>query len=149
MRLREPERERNRVRANVDLTPLIDVVFQLLIFFMLSATFIAQTSIDIEMPEAKGAASIEHKDLAVTLVYGEGGPGGGGPIFIDDEEMTTMGEFSRRLSEEVQRRPDLRLLIRPDARVPTGRLVEVFGHIRNEGIEEYYIAAQPAPRENE
>ena len=52
MRFRKQERDRRRILAEVDLTPLIDVVFQLLIFFMLTATFVVQSSIQIEVPEA-------------------------------------------------------------------------------------------------
>ena len=44
--------ERRRVRATLDLTPLIDVVFQLLVFFMLTSTFVVQTSLPIQMPQA-------------------------------------------------------------------------------------------------
>ena len=68
------QKEKRKVRANVDLTPLIDVVFQLLIFFMLSATFVVQSSIQIEMPEAEGTTTLEQKDISITLTYGEGGP---------------------------------------------------------------------------
>jgi hypothetical protein len=47
----------------------------------------------------------------------------------------------------VSERPDLRLLIRPDTRVPTGRLVEVFGYVNSVGIQKYFIAAQPPSEE--
>ncbi len=63
---------KRRINPNLDMTPLIDVVFQLLIFFMLSATFVVQSSIQIEMPEAEGAAQLDQKDLSVTLAYGAG-----------------------------------------------------------------------------
>ena len=142
MRFRQTQ-EKRKVKANVDLTPLIDVVFQLLIFFMLSATFVVQTSINIEMPEAKGATSLEQKDLTVTLAYGEGGPEGGGAIYVDNEEVDSMVELSQRLAGAIAEYPDIRVLIRPDARIPTGRLVQVFGYIHSVGIERYFIAAQP------
>ena len=66
----------HRVTSTLDLTPLIDVVFQLLIFFMLTSTFVVQSSIQIEMPEAKGTSILEQKDISITLAHGEGGPGG-------------------------------------------------------------------------
>jgi biopolymer transport protein ExbD len=147
MKFRQSDTEKHKIRANVDLTPLIDVVFQLLIFFMLSATFVVQTSINIEMPEAKGATSLEQKNMSLTLVYGEGGPDGQGPIYIDDEEILSMQELSQRLAAAVAERPDLRVLIRPDARVPTGRLVQIFGYINSVGIQRYFIAAQPPAEE--
>jgi len=47
-------RHRRREESGVDLTPLIDVVFLLLIFFMVSTTFIRETRLSIDLPEASG-----------------------------------------------------------------------------------------------
>lgn len=132
-----------KVRAQLDMTPLIDVVFQLLIFFMLSATFVVQSSINIEVPEAKGASSLEQKDLTVTLQPGPGGPDGLGPIYIDNVEVDSMMQLAQKLADEFQQRPELMLLIRADGRVETSRLVKVLGIARNVGITSYGIAAKP------
>ena len=48
------KRRRGRHEANVELTPLIDVVFLLLIFFMVSTTFIRETQLKINLPESSG-----------------------------------------------------------------------------------------------
>ena len=48
-------RRRTLAEATVELTPLIDVVFLLLIFFLVSASFIGETQLDIELPAASGA----------------------------------------------------------------------------------------------
>ena len=61
--------------GQIDIAPLIDVIFQLLIFFMLSATFVVQSSIHIEMPEAEGTTELEQKDMSVTLAFGSDGQG--------------------------------------------------------------------------
>lgn len=50
-------RRGNRFEASVELTPLIDVVFLLLIFFMVSTTFVRETQLKIDLPEAQGEAS--------------------------------------------------------------------------------------------
>jgi biopolymer transport protein ExbD len=146
--MRFREKDKRKVRANVDLTPLIDVVFQLLIFFMLSSTFVVQSSIQIEMPKAQGAVALEQKDIAITLAHGEGGPGGKGLIYVDDVEVDSLRDLSLILAEHREKRPDTMVLIRPDARVETARLVEVLGIANSVGIERYGIAAQP-PREDE
>jgi biopolymer transport protein ExbD len=138
-RKRHPQRR----APNPDLTPLIDVVFQLLLFFMLSSTFVVQTSIQIEMPEAEGATQLEKKDLSVTLAYGTDGPDGKGKIFVNSDEIPSMEALTQRLSEEAQRQPDIQMLVRSDARTDTGRLVEVLGIATSVGIEKYGIYAQP------
>ena len=134
---------RRRAVANVNLTPMIDVVFNLLLFFMLSSTFVVQSSIQIEMPTAEGATELEQKDLSVTLAYGTDGPGGKGKIYIGTEEVPSLTALSQRLSEEVQKQPNVQLLVRTDARTDTARLVEVLGIANSVGIKRLGIGAQP------
>lgn len=136
-------RKDRRVRPSLDMTPLIDVVFQLILFFMLSSTFVVQSSVNIEMAEAKGAVAFEQKDLSITLAYGEGGPGGRGPIYVNNIEIQDMGELSRVLSEAHAESPDIKVLVRPDARIQSARLIEVLGIAHSVGIERCGIAAQP------
>ena len=138
---------KRRVKPILDMTPLIDVVFQLLIFFMLSATFVIQSSIQIEMPTAQGAVQLEQKDLTITLAYGEGGPDGKGPVFIDSVEITSMQGLSEIISERLDENPNIRLLIRTDTRAEAGRLVEVLGIANSLGVSTAAIAAEvPAQR---
>jgi biopolymer transport protein ExbD len=142
MQFREGDNKR-RVKAQLDLTPLIDVVFQLIVFFMLSSTFVVQSTVNIEVPEAPGATTLEKKDLTITLAYGEGGPDGQGPIYVDNIEVASMGQLSQKLADEKRARPDLMLLIRSDGRTQTARLVKVLGIARSLGITNFGIAAQP------
>lgn len=135
------------VRANLDMTPLIDVVFQLILFFMLSSTFVVQSSINIRMAEAKGAATYEQKDLSITLQYGEGGPDNRGPVYVNNVEIQSMEELSRILAEAHAERPDIMVLIRPDRHIESARLIEVLGVANSVGIERYGIAAQPPASE--
>lgn len=137
------DEKKRKVTPNVDLTPLIDVVFQLLIFFMLSATFVVQSSIEIEIPTAQGATQLEQKDLSITLAYGPGGPDDKGPVYVDKVEIFEMEELSRILSEKVAEQPDIRVLIRPDERAPSGRLVEVLGIATSVGVQNYGVLGEP------
>jgi biopolymer transport protein ExbD len=138
---------KHRERLNIDLTPMIDVVFQLLIFFMLSATFVVQSSIQIEMPEAEGTSSLEQKDITITLAYGTDGPDGKGKIYVDSLEIPTIEELSRVLSEKVTSNPDIMVLVRTDTRTDTGRLVEVLGIASSVGVTNFGIGAQPTKQE--
>ncbi len=135
-----------RVRAGLDMTPLIDVVLLLLVFFMLSATFVTGNAIHVQAGVASGPAAFEEKDLTITLAHGEGGPGGKGPVYVNDVAVDNLDELARVLADAHAQRPNLRVLIRPDARVVSGRLIEVLGIAQGAGIDRYSIAAQsPAP----
>lgn len=134
--------KKRRISPELDMAPLIDVVFLLLIFFFLSSTFVVQSSVQIEMPKAKGASTLEQKDLSITLEYGSGGPEGKGRIHVNEQEVFSMGELSQILSEKVAERPGLMVLVRADARTDTGRLVEVLGIASSVGVTRFGIGAQ-------
>ncbi len=65
------KRRRGRHEATVELTPLIDVVFLLLIFFMVSTTFIRETQLKINLPEASGELQeVESGTIEITIDRG-------------------------------------------------------------------------------
>lgn len=140
-------KNKRRIVANVEMTPLIDVVFQLLIFFMLSSTFVVQTSIPVEIPESEGTTQLEHKELVISLQFGTGGPGDGGPIYVDEVAMESWEELTSTLAEFNEKKPNALVLFRPDTQVDYGRLVKVLGIASNVGIEQYGFAAQPPSEE--
>ena len=132
-----------KVRAIIDSTPLIDVVFQLLIFFMLTSSFVVHTTVPVELSEAKGTSELENKEMSITLAFGTGGPEDGGEVFINDVAISHWTQLTRALAELREREPEAGVLIRPDARVPTERLVKVLGFANGVGIKHYGIAAVP------
>ncbi len=143
MKFRTADNPRKKVRATLDLTPLIDVVFQLLIFFMLTTTFVVQSAIQIEMPEAKGPQNLEQKDLSLTIAQGDGGPDGRGPIYVNNDAIGSWSELTQRLQDEIATRPDIVLLIRIDKAVPVERLVKAMGYARSVGYKQFGLAAAP------
>ncbi len=147
MKFRSAENPRRKVRASLDLTPLIDVVFQLLIFFMLSSTFVVQSSIQIEMPQAAGSTNLERKDVSVTLSTDPGGPDGGGLVYVDNDPIVHWADLTERLAGLVTDQPDVTLMFRCDSAVPVERFVKAMGFARSVGIENFQIATQPLSEE--
>ena len=79
---------RVRQEVEVNLTPLIDVVFLLLIFFMVSTTFTKETHLSIDLPEAN-SQSIRAKDLQIEiLITQEGGFWVNGVALINRKQRT-------------------------------------------------------------
>ena len=140
-------KERLKIRANADITPLIDVIFQLLIFFMLSATFVVQTAINIQVSEAEGVQELETRDITITLRYDENDPDGDGQIFVDDVEVG-IDELPRYVAALIEEQEIGFVLIRPDRRIRTGRLVRVFGYLNSLGVTNYGIAATLPSEDN-
>lgn len=140
------DRQQRKVRATLDLTPLVDVVFQLVLFFMLSSTFVVQNSIPVQLPKAEGSTQLESRDVSVTLTAPPGGVDGLGAIYVDNREVTGMNELGAVLAARHDANPDIMVLIRADEGVPTGRTVEVLGVAYAAGIQKSLIAARP-PRD--
>ena len=65
-------RRQRREELSINLTPLIDVVFLLLIFFMVSTTFTRETQLSVDLPEAEGTVS-ESQEQQIEILIDEGG----------------------------------------------------------------------------
>ncbi len=66
-------RRQRREDLGINLTPLIDVVFLLLIFFMVSTTFTRETQLSIDLPEAEGKPRVETDDTQIEVLIDESG----------------------------------------------------------------------------
>jgi biopolymer transport protein ExbD len=129
--MRFRHRTRKRVVANFDMTPLIDVVFQLIIFFMLSSTFVIQAGVPVNLPEKSEGdpVPLEARDLIVSIQADGGGEDGLGTIYLEetpiakDQLTATLLELRQRPEYQSEREP--LVLIRADGKVPTQRIIDV------------------------
>ncbi|MGD8913692.1 MAG: biopolymer transporter ExbD [Candidatus Thiodiazotropha sp.] len=103
-----------RKSPEVDITPLIDVVFLLLIFFMVSTTFERESQIMIELPEATGEEVVHKEDeLNITINIA-------GTFFVNQREVvnTEIETLKQAIRKAVGERRDLPVIINADARTP-------------------------------
>ena len=117
---------------HIDIAPLIDIVFQLLIFFMLTSSFVMQPGIRVNLPKAVASDVIEEQNIIIVLSVE-------GVIYIDEKVVTSqelMGYLSKAGNSA---RP---ILIKADKRTPLGRVVEVWDLCRQMGVERVNIATQ-------
>ncbi len=121
---------------SLEFTPLIDVVFLLLIFFLVSTQFINFTRrLDIKIPEAK-AGSVHEKKSKEYLI--EMPPNG--EILVDGKPVSLDG-LERLLAKE-RSIPNRSALIRADRSLPYGSVVKVMGICKQEGIRVIGIAVK-------
>ncbi len=128
--------ERRRPTLLLDLTPLIDVVFLLLIFFMVSTTFVQDAAgLKIDLPRSDNRDLIEASDdVSVRL-------GADGSVFVDDEGMT-LETLRERLSSAARRDPETMVVLEADQAVDHGRVVEVLDLARDLGLTRFAIATE-------
>lgn len=114
-----------RLRRLINLTPLIDVVFLLLIFFMLATSFLDARTVSVSVPPlGTGTASIEgafmiriKQDARLEL--------NGSPITLD--------QLERRIKTRVGARPDQNIQVFPDPSVPLQRVMTVLDRVAAAG----------------
>ena len=107
-------RPRRRRSLEVNITPLIDVVFLLLIFFMVSTTFDRYSEIHIELPRADAETSEKQADHIDVTIDREG------RYFVDQREVvnTSLDTLRRALKKALGERSEIPVVISADARTP-------------------------------
>ena len=128
-----PTRNRNRKSALVDLTPLIDVTFQLLIFFLLTSSYVSpiqqtRTSVEIELPEVGGERKAGKFDGFRIAVSSQG------KIFLDDGLETSLQELEIRLNELKRKNANTIVLISGDKKASYGRVAPILELVQFVGL---------------
>jgi len=119
--------------AGIDLTPMLDVVFIMLIFFIVTTSFVKEAGIDVSRPNA---ATAEKKDKASILIA----ISNNGDIWIDKRKVDV-----RSVRANVERlhaeSPEGSVVIQADQVSKTGILVKVMDQVRLAGVSSISIAA--------
>jgi len=121
-------RDRKRTKIVINVTSLIDVIFLLLIFFLVTSTFSEQPALKIDLPRAVssgGSATNEQMVLAVSR---------NGNIYLDQREVTR-SELPGLLAEAARSSDDSSLVLRADRQVSYGLIVEIMDISRRVGLE--------------
>lgn len=114
----------------IDIAPLIDVVFQLLIFFMLTSSFVMQPGIKVNLPKAVTSQVIEEENLVITVSSEN--------VIYINEKVVSLNELKGLLNRFLKK--GKAILIKSDRRASLGRVVEVWDMCRESGISQVNIA---------
>ncbi len=136
MNLRQSESD----EPEVNLTPLIDVVFILLIFFMVSTTFQKESRINIELPEASADAVDEEKDVLELVIDAEG------RYFIEQQQVvnTELNTLKKAIRKFLGERTSIPVVIRADRRTPYEAVVRAMDATAQLGLVQMSLAtSQP------
>ena len=112
---------RNRRHAEIDITPLIDVLFMLIIFFVLTASFV-QGKLDVQLPSGEGSSADTQGAVIVTVAADR-------KIFWDGREVTRV-ELKKLAAESKGRE----MLVAGDEQVPYGDIAGLLSLLRKEGV---------------
>ena len=127
-------RRRSGEDQGIDISPLIDMVFILLIFFMVSTTFVKDMDIDINRPKASSATVSSTK--AIRLYIGRDGS-----TYMDGQPIR-IWMIQSRVKERLQAGSSESVLVVTDEGVTASKLVEVVDQARLAGAEDVGVATE-------
>lgn len=141
---------RRRADPLVDVTPMIDIVFQLVLFFMVSTTFIENNpGFQVDLPRSSAQAVVTEKDdLNVWMTCGQklgDGTCTEGSVYVN-EEPVTVATLEALFDRAAEKDRDTLVIVKADVGVAHGRVVKVMDLARVAGLTRIAIATE-APDE--
>lgn len=124
-----------RRKVSINITSLIDVVFLLLIFFVVTSTFLEQPGLDLSLPEASSAEAAE-RDEVVVRVTPEG------TIYVA-ETPVAIENLTAALEQALTSKDTTGVVLEADERVQHGRVVAVMDAARQAGARSLVVATRP------
>ena len=120
--------------AAIDMTPMLDIVFIMLIFFIVTTVFVKEAGIEVNKPEASQA--FLHKNANIFIAVTEDGT-----VWLDKREVavdTVRANLERLLTEQ----PTDYVFIQADVKAKHGIVVKVMDQVKAAGIDRISVAAR-------
>ena len=119
--------------GDIDITPMLDVVFIMLIFFIVTTSFVKESGVVVSRPSAKTAQQQKRATIIVSITQA-------GEIWIQKRKIdlgSVRGNIERLHAES----PEGTIVIQADKRSETGLLVDVMDQIRSAGVKNISVSA--------
>ncbi|MCX7679406.1 MAG: biopolymer transporter ExbD [Spirochaetes bacterium] len=123
---------RKKISVEFNIAPLIDVVFQLLLFFALTAYFVANPGIEVSLPNAKSAAPTDATHIVVYITKA-------GTVYFNSEQVE-ISQLSEKL--KTTQSHTTTAILKSDEQVQLGLVVKVIDAIKQGGLKELVIATE-------
>ena len=129
---------RKHEEPDVNLTPMIDVVFLLLLFFMVSTSFIRESSLKVHLPEATGQAMQEKKQPVDIVIHADGS------ILVNDMPLAVMTKpaLAKLLKQAVGDNKDPHIIISADANAEYQNIVTAMDTAQQLGYTKLTLATR-------
>lgn len=125
---------RKRKDMGIDMGPLMDIVFILLIFFVVTSSFTRETGVDVTKPEAQSASQLEKENILIAITRE-------GTVHINERQVD-LQSLQDIVKQTLSKMPDREAVIIADKGAETGVLVEVIDACNLSGVKKVSIAAQ-------
>ncbi|MEQ8290168.1 MAG: biopolymer transporter ExbD [Gammaproteobacteria bacterium] len=131
--MRHTHTKQETTAESINLTPLIDMVFILLIFFLVTASFTKESGIEVDRPTAQTAVREEQGSMIIGVTKK-------GEIWIDNQQVE-LRSVRAHVEHQQAQNPEGTIIILADKDARTGTTVEVLDQVRLAGVTNVSIAA--------
>ena len=132
MRIRD---RRSFTKPEVMIIPMIDIMFFLLVFFMLSTLYMVDLrTVPVSMPKVHSTEMQTNVNLLVTMT-------GDGTLYLEDKQIDEQGLISQA-AQQYSQNPNISVVIRADESVDYGRVMQLLDKFKGIGITKFGFAAQ-------
>jgi biopolymer transport protein ExbD len=126
-----------RMITEINVTPLVDITLVLLIIFMVTASYIVNPSIKVDLPKAASGTDQTRTTLAVTLTKD-------GRLYLNGE-LSDEAKVVGQIASELPKNSDLQAIIAADKIVPHGSVVHIIDLVRRAGVRKFAINVDSSP----
>ncbi len=119
----------------INITSLIDVMFLLLIFFMVSTTFVSQPAISLQLPSAQHSEAVRQTPIVVHIDERGG-------VYLNDEPVE-LALLEQALISRLAVATEKAVVLKADSRVSHGVVVHVLDTIKGAGVQKLVVATEP------
>nr|WP_284707828.1 biopolymer transporter ExbD [Sporomusa sphaeroides] len=119
--------------------PMIDIIFFLLVFFMMSTLYmVEQRTLPVSLPQASAAQADVAKNVAITIARD-------GAVYVEQEQIPPE-LFKARIQAQLARQADSAFVLRADKQAEYGRVVQVLDELKVLGVKKVAVATEQAQR---
>jgi len=122
--------------TEINITPMLDIVFIMLIFFIVTTSFIKETGIDPNRPEAETAYKQERGNILIAI-------NSVGDIWMNKRKID-LGQVRQMVEQARNESPESSVVIIADEKAATGVLIDLMDQIRLGGVSNISVAAEEA-----
>ena len=113
---------------SINITPLIDIVFLLLVFFMLATSFIQKSTIEVNLSSGKTVKIDNEKNKAIVILNKKG-------LIYLNNKLINVTNIRKEINNIVEKNPKYRILIKSHKKVPVQKVIRLIEEVRLAGTD--------------
>ena len=113
---------------SINITPLIDIVFLLLVFFMLATSFIQKSTIEVNLSSGKTIKIDNEKNTAIVILNKKG-------LIYLNNKLINVTNIRKEINNIVEKNPKYRILIKSHKKIPVQKVIRLIEEVRLAGTD--------------